>query len=108
MPSLVSESVLQDVRDGAFFPMVSAIGISLGDVDLYVVAWLVGVARWIADMVAMERRPVYQRLEELHERGELEPGKLSPQMVTMTKDSVLAGSGAHWWKFIRSSNYSYR
>ena len=44
-PSLVSESVLQDVRDGAFFPVVFAIGISLGDVDLYVVARLVGVAR---------------------------------------------------------------
>jgi hypothetical protein len=28
-PSLVPESVLQDVRDGAFFPMVFTVGISL-------------------------------------------------------------------------------
>ena len=28
-PSLVSESFLQDIRDGAFFPMVFAVGISL-------------------------------------------------------------------------------
>ena len=28
-PSLVAESVLQDVRDGAFFPVVFAVGISL-------------------------------------------------------------------------------
>ncbi len=65
-------------------------------------------ARWVADTVGMERRPVHQRLEELHEKGELERGKLSPQMVTMIKDSVLAGSGALWWKFIRSGNHSYR
>ncbi len=39
-PSLVSESILQDVRDGAFFPMVFTIGIGLGDVGLYVVARL--------------------------------------------------------------------
>ena len=41
-PSLVSESVLQDIRDGAFFPVVVAIGISFWDVDLYVVTRLVG------------------------------------------------------------------
>ncbi|WP_227777333.1 hypothetical protein [Haladaptatus pallidirubidus] len=29
-------------------------------------------ARWVADTLEMERRPVHQRLEELHERGELE------------------------------------
>ncbi|ODR80010.1 hypothetical protein BG842_24110 [Haladaptatus sp. W1] len=39
--SLVSESVLQVIRDGAFFPVVFAVGICLGDVDLYVVARLV-------------------------------------------------------------------
>jgi predicted HTH transcriptional regulator len=38
-------------------------------------------ARWVADTVGMERRPVHQRLEELHERGELERGKLSPRVV---------------------------
>jgi len=38
-------------------------------------------ARWVADTVAMERRPVHQRLEELHERGKLERGKLSPRVV---------------------------
>ncbi|SIR98877.1 hypothetical protein SAMN05421858_5021 [Haladaptatus litoreus] len=38
-------------------------------------------ARWVADTVEMERRPVHQRLEELHERGELERGKLSPRVV---------------------------
>ena len=37
--------------------------------------------RWAADMVAMEQRSVHQRLEELHERGELERGKLSPRVV---------------------------
>ena len=26
-------------------------------------------ARWVADTVGMKRRPVHQRLEELHERG---------------------------------------
>jgi hypothetical protein len=36
--------------------------------------------RWVADTVAMERRPVHQRLEGLHERGELERGKLSPRV----------------------------
>ncbi|GAA0250729.1 hypothetical protein ACFFQF_27095 [Haladaptatus pallidirubidus] len=65
-------------------------------------------ARWVTDTVAMERWPVHQRFEELHELGKLEGGKLSPQMVTMIKDSVLAGSGALWWKFIRSGNHSYR
>lgn len=38
-------------------------------------------ARWVADTVEMERRPVHQRLEELHEQGELERGKLSPRVV---------------------------
>lgn len=38
-------------------------------------------ARWVADTVEMERRPVHQRLEELHERGELGRGKLSPRVV---------------------------
>ena len=38
-------------------------------------------ARWVADTVEMERRPVHQRLEELHEHGELERGKLSPRVV---------------------------
>ena len=38
-------------------------------------------ARWVADTVEMERRPVHQRLEELHERGALERGKLSPRVV---------------------------
>jgi predicted transcriptional regulator of viral defense system len=37
--------------------------------------------RWVADTVEMERRPVHQRLEELHEQGELERGKLSPRVV---------------------------
>lgn len=37
--------------------------------------------RSLADTVAMERRPVHQRLEELHERGALEQGKLSPRVV---------------------------
>ncbi len=46
-PSLVSEIVLQDVCNGAFFPMVFAIEISLGHVDLYFVARLVRVARWL-------------------------------------------------------------
>jgi len=38
-------------------------------------------ARWVADTGEMKRRPVHQRLEELHERGELERGKLSPRVV---------------------------
>ncbi|SIR96668.1 hypothetical protein SAMN05421858_4819 [Haladaptatus litoreus] len=38
-------------------------------------------ARWVADTVGMERRPVHQRLEELHEQGKLERGKLSPRVV---------------------------
>jgi predicted HTH transcriptional regulator len=38
-------------------------------------------AQWVADTVAMERRPVHQRLEELHEQGKLERGKLSPRVV---------------------------
>ena len=38
-------------------------------------------ARWVADTVEMERRPVHQRLEGLHEQGELERGKLSPRVV---------------------------
>ncbi len=38
-------------------------------------------ARWVADTIAMKRRPVHQRLEELHERGALERGKLSPWVV---------------------------
>jgi DNA-binding Lrp family transcriptional regulator len=38
-------------------------------------------ARWVADTVGMERRPVHQRLDELHERGELKRGKLSPRVV---------------------------
>ncbi len=38
-------------------------------------------ARWVADTVAMERRPVHRRLEELHEDGEVERGKLSPRVV---------------------------
>ncbi len=31
-------------------------------------------ARWVADTVAMERWPVHQRFEELHELGKLERG----------------------------------
>ncbi len=50
-PSLVFEIVLQDVRDGAFFLVVFTIGISLGDVDLYVVAQLVGVASWLGHVL---------------------------------------------------------
>ncbi|WP_266080603.1 hypothetical protein [Haladaptatus caseinilyticus] len=38
-------------------------------------------ARWVADTVRMKRRPVHQRLEELHEQGALERGKLSPRVV---------------------------
>ena len=38
-------------------------------------------ARWMADTVEMERRPVHQRLKELDEQGELERGKLSPRVV---------------------------
>jgi hypothetical protein len=38
-------------------------------------------ARWVTDTVEMQRRPVHQRIEELHERGELERGKLSPRVV---------------------------
>lgn len=38
-------------------------------------------ARWVADTVGMKRRPVLQRLEELHEQGTLERGKLSPRVV---------------------------
>jgi predicted HTH transcriptional regulator len=38
-------------------------------------------ARWVADTVEMERRPVHQRLEKLKERGGLERGKLSPRVV---------------------------
>jgi DNA-binding Lrp family transcriptional regulator len=37
-------------------------------------------ARWVADTVGMERRPVHQRLEELHEQGGLARGKLSPRV----------------------------
>ena len=37
--------------------------------------------RWVTDTVAMERRPVHQRLEKLHEQGALERGKLSPRVV---------------------------
>jgi hypothetical protein len=38
-------------------------------------------ARWVADTVGMKRRLVHQRLEELHEQGALEHGKLSPWVV---------------------------
>ncbi|GAA0250315.1 hypothetical protein GCM10009000_078290 [Halobacterium noricense] len=38
-------------------------------------------ARWVADTVASERRPVHQRLKELHAQSELERGKLSPRVV---------------------------
>ncbi|WP_049972637.1 hypothetical protein [Haladaptatus cibarius] len=38
-------------------------------------------ARWVADTVEMERRPVHQRLKDLHEMDELERGKLSPRVV---------------------------
>lgn len=38
-------------------------------------------ARWVADTVGMKRRPVHQRLEELHERGEVERGNLSRRVV---------------------------
>ncbi len=34
-----------------FFPMVLTVGISLGHVDLYVVAQLIGVARWLGHVL---------------------------------------------------------
>ncbi|WP_458190206.1 hypothetical protein [Haladaptatus sp. NG-WS-4] len=38
-------------------------------------------AWWVTDTIGMKRRPVHQLLEELHERGALERGKLSPRVV---------------------------
>jgi hypothetical protein len=34
--------------------------------------FLAGTARWVANTVGMERRPVHQRLEDLHEQGDFQ------------------------------------
>ena len=38
-------------------------------------------ARWVADTFGIARSPAHQRLKQLHERGDLERGKLSPRVV---------------------------
>ncbi|WP_390185330.1 hypothetical protein [Haladaptatus pallidirubidus] len=38
-------------------------------------------ARWVADVLEIERPSAHRRLEELHEGGEVERGKLSPRVV---------------------------
>ncbi|WP_227357313.1 MarR family transcriptional regulator [Haladaptatus salinisoli] len=38
-------------------------------------------ARWVADTLGIERPSAHRRLEELHEKGEVERGKLRPRVV---------------------------
>ncbi|WP_227356137.1 MarR family transcriptional regulator [Haladaptatus salinisoli] len=38
-------------------------------------------ARWVADTLDIERPSAHRRLEELHENGGVERGKLSPRVV---------------------------
>jgi predicted HTH transcriptional regulator len=38
-------------------------------------------ARWVADTLKIERPSAHRRLEELHEDGRIERGKLSPRVV---------------------------
>ncbi|WP_227379663.1 helix-turn-helix domain-containing protein [Haladaptatus halobius] len=38
-------------------------------------------ARWVVDIFGIERSSAHRRLEELHEEGEVERGKLSPRVV---------------------------